>query len=52
MVEDGEDRSKIKVIATGGLARLITEETSEIDEVNGLLTLEGLRLIYEKNKSE
>lgn len=52
MVQGGEDRNKIKVVATGGLARLITEETSEINDVNGLLTLEGLRMIYEKNKSE
>lgn len=40
----------IKVIATGGLARLIASETETIDEVNGHLTLEGLRIIYEKNK--
>ncbi len=40
----------IKVIATGGLARLIASESSCIDEVNGLLILEGLRIIYEKNK--
>jgi type III pantothenate kinase len=52
MAETGIDRKSIKVIATGGLARLIVEGTSEIDEVNGLLTLEGLRLIYEKNKPE
>lgn len=52
MADGGDDRSKIKVVATGGLARLITEDTTEIDDVNGLLTLEGLRVIYEKNKSE
>ena len=40
----------IKVIATGGLARLIASESSVIDELNGMLTLEGLRIIYEKNK--
>jgi type III pantothenate kinase len=40
----------IKVIATGGLARLIASESETIDEINGLLTLEGLRIIYEKNK--
>lgn len=40
----------IKVIATGGLARLIASESETIDEINGLLTLEGLRMIYEKNK--
>lgn len=44
MKEDG-----IKVIATGGLARLIAEESETIDFVDGNLTLEGLRLIYEKN---
>ena len=38
-----------KVIATGGLARLIAQETSEIDEVNGLLTLIGLDIVYRKN---
>jgi type III pantothenate kinase len=40
----------IKVIATGGLARLISTESTSINEINGFLTLEGLRIIYEKNK--
>lgn len=43
------NEENIKVIATGGLARLISSESEVIDEVNGLLTLEGLRIIYEKN---
>lgn len=38
-----------KVVATGGLAGLIAEETDCIDVVNGDLTLTGLRLIYELN---
>ena len=38
-----------KVIATGGLARLIAQETNEIDEINSLLTLIGLNLLYKKN---
>ena len=38
------------VIATGGLANLIAKETKEIDIVDVDLTLEGLRLIYNKNK--
>lgn len=37
------------VIATGGLAELLKEETKTIDRVNQFLTLEGLRIIYEKN---
>ncbi|HHW47394.1 MAG TPA: type III pantothenate kinase [Clostridiaceae bacterium] len=42
--------SNIKVIATGGLAELIGRESSSIDIINSLLTLEGLRIIYDKNK--
>lgn len=42
----------VRVVATGGLARLIASEAESINETNGLLTLEGLRIIYEKNKNE
>lgn len=38
------------VVATGGLANLIANETDVIDKVDSILTLEGLRIIYEKNK--
>ncbi|MBY6925153.1 type III pantothenate kinase [Clostridium botulinum] len=38
------------VVATGGFAKLINEESKSIDEINAILTLEGLRVIYEKNK--
>lgn len=41
--------NEIKVIATGGLAKVISEESVMIDEVNGFLTLEGLKLIYNRN---
>lgn len=44
-----EFKQKPKVVATGGLAALIVEETETISLVNPLLTLEGLRLIYAKN---
>lgn len=37
------------VVATGGLANLIAEGTKSIDKVEPYLTLEGLRMIYEKN---
>lgn len=39
-----------KVIATGGLAALIAGETSCIDFVDKMLTLDGLRMVYELNK--
>ena len=39
-----------KVIATGGLGRIIAESTKAIDVYNPQLALDGLRLIYNKNK--
>ena len=46
----GEPPEEIKVIATGGLATLISEGVDQIDIVDKMLTLEGLRIIYDKNK--
>lgn len=40
------------VVATGGLAKLISEEAKSIDMIDPFLTLEGLRIIYEKNKEQ
>ena len=41
----------VKVIATGGLARFISEESRTINHVNPTLTLEGIRIVYERNKN-
>ena len=41
---------KARVIATGGLANVIANETKIVDAVNPHLTLEGLRLIHEMNR--
>ncbi len=44
--------SKTRVVATGGMAKLIASEARCIDVLDGLLTLKGLRLIYERNRAE
>ena len=40
----------LKVVATGGLGRIISDETSAIQVYDSALTLDGLRIIYDKNK--
>ncbi len=39
-----------RVIATGGMADLIAGESETIETVDPLLTLEGLRIVYERNR--
>ncbi|MBF0162566.1 MAG: type III pantothenate kinase [Magnetococcales bacterium] len=39
----------VRVIATGGLARMISEESECIERVDEYLTLTGLQLLYERN---
>ncbi|HEV8426593.1 MAG TPA: type III pantothenate kinase [Pyrinomonadaceae bacterium] len=42
--------TKPHVIATGGLAPLIATASKFIEKVDGTLTLDGLRLVYERSK--
>ncbi|MEG1409237.1 MAG: type III pantothenate kinase [Terrisporobacter sp.] len=50
MMKDELGSEQVKVVATGGLSSLIASETDSIDCVDKFLTLEGLRIIYNKNK--
>ena len=50
-LEQGSTQEPL-VIATGGLAPLISEHSAEIDHLAPRLTLEGLRLIYMRNKEK
>jgi type III pantothenate kinase len=40
-----------KVVATGGLAKLIVKDSKYISEIDDMLTMEGLRIIHERNRS-
>lgn len=46
--ETGYDN--LRVVATGGLGRIIADETDAIEIYDPFLTLDGLRLIYERNQ--
>ncbi len=46
--ETGYDN--LKVVATGGLGRIIASETNMIDQYDITLTLRGLQLIYQRNQ--
>ncbi len=44
-----ESASEPLVVATGGLANVIAREAKQIDVVDEMLTLEGLRIIFMRN---
>lgn len=46
----GPDSAAAKIIATGGLAHLILDDSRFIQTVDDMLTIDGLRLIYERNR--
>lgn len=43
--------AEAKVVATGGMAELIVRETGAVGTVDEHLTLEGLRLLYERERA-
>ncbi len=40
-----------RIIATGGLSKLLADESEHIDEVDEDLTLKGLKIIYDRNRT-
>jgi len=46
----GELGAEARVVATGGLATRVSAESRTIERVEPFLTLEGLRLVFEKNR--
>lgn len=49
-VKEESGLHNLKTVATGGLGRIIADETKEIDIYDPALTLQGLRIIYNKCK--
>lgn len=49
MIEEME-ADNVKIIATGGFSNLIASESKYIKTIDKLLTLEGLRIIFERNR--
>lgn len=43
---------KVTVVATGGLGKLIADSTDYINEYDQMLTMKGLRIIYEKTSGK
>lgn len=48
-VKEETGYENLKVVATGGLGRIIANETDTIDVYDSFLTLDGLKIIYDKN---
>jgi len=44
--------AEVFVVATGGLANVIAREAKQIDVVDERLTLEGLRIIFQRNRPQ
>lgn len=49
-VKEEAKLDNLKVVATGGLGKIIADETTTIDIFDPMLTLKGLQLIYKKNR--
>ncbi len=41
---------KPRVVATGGLARMVSADSQYINEIDDLLTIDGLRILFERNR--
>jgi len=45
------EQPKPRIVATGGLARMIAEDSRYIQEIDEWLTIEGLRILFERNRA-
>lgn len=52
MIKEYEGGDRFSIIATGGLSAEISENCSLIDTSNKDLTIEGLRILYNRNTND
>lgn len=45
-------RPRPRVVATGGLSRIVAPESEMVEVIDPFLTLEGLRLVHERNRGQ
>lgn len=49
-IKEELNQPQLKVIATGGLGRILVNETDCIDEYDPDLAFKGMKIIYDKNQ--
>lgn len=52
MLEEIDGKDACRVVATGGMGRMMAKYCDAITDVNPNLTLEGLRILYENNRDK
>ena len=50
-IKSDEKYKDAKVVATGGMSQLVTQNSTAIDVVDRALSLKGLRILYDHNKN-
>lgn len=48
--EKGKEEKDVKILGTGGFSALISQNSRYIEKVDKMLTLDGLKMIYDRNK--
>ena len=50
-MNQGKPGQEPRIVATGGLARMVAGDSRYIKEIDDLLTLDGLRILFERNRN-
>jgi len=50
--QEMNETEKVKVVATGGMARMVAEDSKVIDIIDSYLAMQGLYIIYQRNRPQ